>query len=233
MSHEIDRVITIDGPAGSGKSTVSRLLARRLNRLYLDTGALYRAVALSAKRAGLGPADSEKLGKLCAQLDLSFDHSTDPPRIHLGWEDITDDIRSPEMDLLSSAISAVREVRNSMTTLQRRMAEKTPVVAEGRDMGTVVFREAGSKFFLTASVTVRAERRYKERLQRGEHVSRSVVEKELKKRDHQDQNRPLAPLIPADDALIIDTSDLRPEGVVEIILKNSRRSGMGKERADT
>lgn len=232
MSHEIDRIITIDGPAGSGKSTASRLLARRLNRLYLDTGALYRAVALSAKRAGLGPADPEELGKLCAQLDLSFDHRTDPPRIHLGGEDITDDIRSPEMDLFASAISAVREVRNSMTTLQRRMAEKTPMVAEGRDMGTVVFREAGSKFFLTAPVTIRAERRYRERLQRGENVSRSVVEEELKRRDHQDQNRALAPLVPADDALVIDTSNLSPEGVVEIILENLKGSSLGKERID-
>jgi cytidylate kinase len=220
MTHSIDRVITIDGPAGSGKSTVSRILARKLNRLYLDTGALYRAVALSAKRAGLTPSDSERLGTLCAELDLNFVYNAEQPRLFLGDEDITEAIRSPEMDLLSSTISAVREVRDSMTELQRRMAKKAPVVAEGRDMGTVVFPESRTKFYLTASVEIRAERRYNERLERGEKVTLAVVEEELKKRDEQDQTRAIAPLRPAKDALIIDTTDLGPEQVVEKIRKH-------------
>ena len=218
MANNVYQVITIDGPAGSGKSTVSRLLARKLRRLYLDTGALYRSVAFSAKRAGLTPEDSEKLGTLCANLDLHFDHTTDPPRIVLKDEDITKAIRSPEMDLLSSTISAVREVRVAMTRLQRRMAEEASVIAEGRDMGTVVFPEAKNKFFLTASVTERAERRYKERLERGEKVSLSNVEEELIKRDEQDQTRAIAPLKPANDALIIDTTNLGPEQVVGKIM---------------
>ena len=222
MTRNIDQVITIDGPAGSGKSTVSQILARRLNRLYLDTGALYRAVALSARRAGLNTQDSKKLGALCAELDLRFDYNTDPPRIFLGREDITEIIRSPEMDLLSSTISAVQEVRDAMTKLQRRMAEEAPVVAEGRDMGTVVFPESKNKFFLAASVEIRAERRYNERIERGEHVSLSVVKDDLIKRDNQDQTRTIAPLTPAKDAIIIDSTSLGPEQVVQKILKHLR-----------
>ncbi|MFC1883135.1 (d)CMP kinase [Thermodesulfobacteriota bacterium] len=219
MANDIaEKVITVDGPAGSGKSTVSRKLAKRLNRVYLDTGALYRAVALMAKRSGLKKDDAKKLRKLCSEIDLHFDYNADPPKLYLGEENITEAIRSPEMDLLSSTISAVRDVRNEMAHLQRRMAEQAPVVAEGRDMGTVVFPEAKNKFFLTASVKTRAERRYNERMERGEPVSLAVVENELKKRDLQDETRTIAPLKPAKDAIVVDSTHLSPDQVVEEIL---------------
>jgi cytidylate kinase len=218
-----EKVITIDGPAGSGKSTVSRILSKRLNRVYLDTGALYRAVALMAKRSGLNKDDAKKLGKLCSELNLHFDYDTDPPKLYLCGEDITEAIRSPEMDLLSSTISAVSNVRDEMVHLQRRMAEQAPVVAEGRDMGTVVFPEAKNKFFLTASVKTRAERRYNERSERGESVSPDVVEKELKKRDLQDETRSIAPLKPAKDAIIVDSTHMSPEQVVKEILGHIKK----------
>ncbi|MBU1902344.1 MAG: (d)CMP kinase, partial [Proteobacteria bacterium] len=155
----MNHIITIDGPAGSGKSTVSRMLAKRIGYSYLDTGAMYRAVALVAKRKSVDFRDGEGLGRVCRSLDLQFDREEDPPRLLLCGEDISELIRSPELDMLSSKVSAVGEVRQAMTDLQRKMAKGGRFVAEGRDMGTVVFPEANWKFYLTASIEVRAERR--------------------------------------------------------------------------
>jgi len=211
----VAKIITIDGPAGSGKSTVSRLLAVRLKLLYLDTGAMYRAVALQAKRERVDLKDREKISRICRDLDLHFETLDGATRLFLGTEDISATIRSPEMDMLSSAISALKEVREAMTLLQRKMAGHGRVVAEGRDMGTVVFPDADYKFFVNADPGVRAGRRYRERLGRGELVSLGEVEKELRKRDEQDRTRALAPLVPAKDAVLIDTTTLTVEEVVE------------------
>lgn len=213
------KIITIDGPAGSGKSTVSRLLAEKLKYFYLDTGAMYRAVALQAKRQGVDLKDREKISRLCRNLDLHFKTLDSTPRLFIGAEDISLAIRSPEMDMLSSAVSALKEVREAMTLLQRRIAEQGGVVAEGRDMGTVVFPEAHYKFFVDADPGVRAGRRYRERVGRGEAVSRGEVEKELRKRDGQDSTRSLAPLVPAADALIMDTTEMSVEEVVRKMLE--------------
>jgi cytidylate kinase len=211
----VAEIITVDGPAGSGKSTVSRVLAARLNLLYLDTGAMYRAVALQTKREGADLKDREKIGRICRDLDLHFNTSDGVTRLFLGSEDISAAIRSPEMDMLSSAVSAIGEVREAMTMLQRKMAGQGRVVAEGRDMGTVVFPDAECKFFLDAVPEVRAGRRYRERVQRGEEVSREEVEKELRTRDDQDRTRALAPLVPAEDAIVLDTTNMTVEQVVE------------------
>ena len=213
-------IITIDGPAGSGKSTLSRLLSEKINFLYLDTGAMYRPVALAANRKGIRLDSVERLGDLCRSLDLCFDTGADTPRLFLNNEDISAAIRSPEMDIASSTVSAVKEVREAMTDLQRNMASGTNVVAEGRDMGTVVFPGAQHKFFLTATAEERAERRYKERLMRGEPVSSALVSEELKKRDHQDETRALDPLKPAEDAIIIDSTGLSIEKVLEKIFSS-------------
>jgi cytidylate kinase len=218
----MERIITIDGPAGGGKSTVSRLLAGRLGFIYLDTGAMYRAVALQARKEGVEPEDARGLEGLCRNLDLHFESGGGSPRLFIGEEDVSLAIRSPEMDMLSSRISVVREVREAMTELQRRIASSGGVVAEGRDMGTVVFPNAGHKFFITASLEVRAERRYRERVGRGESMSRDDVEKEIKRRDEQDSGRAIAPLVPAKDATIIDTTGLDPEQVVDIMLSGIR-----------
>ena len=213
-------LITVDGPAGSGKSTVSRLLANKMNLLYLDTGAMYRAVAWQARRQGLENDQGHLLQEVCRHLDLYFDRTSEPPRIMIGEEDVSAAIRTPEMDLLSSKISRVKEVREAMTELQQKIGEKGGVIAEGRDMGTVVFPWADFKFFLTASLEVRADRRYRERVDRGERVSRSQVRFDLKTRDEQDVHRTLAPLKPAVDAEIVDTSTLTIAQVVDFIIKN-------------
>ena len=170
-------VITIDGPAGSGKSTISRILAKRIHWMYLDTGAMYRAVAFVAHRRGIRFSNGKELRALCRDMALRFETEGDPPRLFSGKEDISRAIRSPEMDMLSSEVSSVKEVREEMVSLQRKMAQGVKIVAEGRDMGTVVFPKARHKFFLTASPEIRAQRRYRERLERGESISMSQVEK--------------------------------------------------------
>lgn len=219
------KIIAVDGPAGSGKSTVSRLLAARLGYLYLDTGAMYRAVALQAKRKNIDLKDTEKVGRLCMDLDLHFRVLDGATRLFLGAEDISEAIRSPDMDMLSSVISTIKEVREAMTLLQRKMAEQRGVVAEGRDMGTVVFPDAERKFFIDADPEVRAGRRYRERLARGEKVSGQEVEKELRKRDDQDMTRALAPLVPAKDAILLDTTNLTVEEVVETMVRTIEGGG--------
>ena len=217
-------IITIDGPAGSGKSTLSRLLARQVGYSYLDTGAMYRAVALQARRKGIDMRALGHLAELCAELDLRFETGTGDNLLFIGGEDVSEVIRTPEMDLLSSTISAVKEVRDAMTALQRKIGREGKIVAEGRDMGTVVFPQAKYKFFLTAAVDIRAERRYRERLARGESVAREEVEKELRKRDEQDSRRTIAPLVPAKDAVIIDTSRLSTDQVMRIMLDRMRQA---------
>lgn len=215
-------VITIDGPAGSGKSSVSRSIAGRLGFVYLDTGAMYRAVAYEARRIGINNTDGAGLDALCRTLELKFERNGETTGIYLGAEEITDSIRTPEIDMLSSSVSAVPEVRKAMTMLQRRQGAQGRVVAEGRDMGTVVFPEAMHKFFLTASEEVRARRRYLERINRGEKVFFARVMDELRRRDRQDESRALAPLCPAPDALVIDTTDMNLSQVVSTILLSVR-----------
>lgn len=218
-------IITIDGPAGSGKSTISLLLAKKLGLLYLDTGAMYRAVALSALRKGVDPGDAAVLREMCRDIDINFRSAGDNYRVYIGAEDVSDEIRRPEIDMLSSKISAIKEVRDAMTGLQRRIGMKGGIVAEGRDMGTVVFPDADHKFFLTASSDIRAERRYKERVDRGECISMEQVETELKKRDEQDRTRIIAPLKPAVDAIIIDTTALGINEVVDEMLGRIGKKG--------
>ena len=217
-------VITIDGPAGSGKSTVSRLIAERLGILYLDTGAMYRAAALQAQRMGIDFNDGQGLFNMCMALDLRFIPNGNSQTILLGNEDITAVIRSPEMDMLASRISAVKEVREAMMMLQRKVGMTGALVAEGRDMGTVVFSDAEYKFFVTASIPERARRRHLERIGRGESISIEKVEEEMKKRDTQDSGRAIAPLRPADDAEIIDTTGIGIEQVIDRIINKIHKN---------
>lgn len=181
---------------------------------------MYRAAALAAQRHfGRRLPGEEQLGAFCRSLDLHFSNETDPPRLFLGDEDVSTAIRTPEMDILSSNLSAVPEVRRAMVSLQRGIAATADLVAEGRDMGTVVFPQAPHKFFLTASPETRARRRWQERLDRGEDAVFETVLIELKQRDRQDENRPVAPLRPAPDARLIDTDGMEIDAVLEALLK--------------
>jgi cytidylate kinase len=210
-------LITIDGPAGAGKTTVSRRLAERLGYRYVDTGALYRGVALMAGRRGISSQDEAGLSRLLEGLTLNFVCGETGQRLTADGEDITEAIRSPEISLLASAVSARGVVRDYLLRIQREMGRQKAAVFEGRDMGTVVFPEADVKFFLSASENVRAQRRYIE-IQDRAGVSIEAVQRDIRRRDEQDTTRQLAPLRAAPDAVMIDSTALTIEQVVEKML---------------
>jgi len=210
-------LITIDGPAGAGKTTVSRTLSDRLGYRYIDTGALYRGVALKAKSAGINPDDDAGLEKLCNNINLKFIRNQHETRLLSNEEDITDHIRTPEITMLSSAVSARQVVRKYLLKIQREMGREKCAVFEGRDMGTVVFPDADIKFFLNAYLKKRAFRRYQEFLSKN-NQSLEDVEQDMKQRDENDSKRDIAPLKPADDAIIIDSTELSAHDVVEQML---------------
>jgi len=210
-------IITIDGPVGSGKSTIGRLLAGRKGLVYLDTGAMYRAVALEAQCKGVDPASEKALQILCAQVDISFKQEQDGQRVFLLGRDVTDQIRTPEISMLASRISAVKAVREEMVKLQRQIGQKGGIVVDGRDAGTVIFPHARFKFYMDATIEIRAERRYKEFVDKNIKVSYNGIFQDIKKRDHDDSSRKIAPLKPAEDALIIDTTEMTIEEVLDRI----------------
>jgi cytidylate kinase len=194
------------------------MLAERLNYLYLDTGAMYRALGLAIWRKGIDIKHEKEVERVCKSLDIRFIHEGKETKVYLWDEDITKAIRDPIIDLVASNVSALEPVRKVMTRLQRNVGDQGPLVAEGRDMGTVVFPEAKHKFYLDASLEVRVDRRFQERNKRGEAISMKRVREDLIKRDRQDMNRKLSPLKPAKDAKVIDTSNLSLRQVVETVL---------------
>ena len=210
-------LITIDGPAGAGKTTVSRALARRLGYRYIDTGALYRGVAYEILNQGVDPENEAELADLCHRLQLSFKIADEALRLYSGERDISDRIRTPEISMLASSISAKSIVRRCLLKVQRDMGLQKAAVFEGRDMGTVVFPEADVKFFLDASLTVRARRRYQE-LEGETRQPLNKVEQDIRRRDTNDSTRSLAPLKPADDAIVIDSTQRSVQEVVDLML---------------
>ncbi|MBN1572298.1 MAG: (d)CMP kinase [Deltaproteobacteria bacterium] len=215
MTGENRLIITMDGPAGSGKSSVSKEVAARLGYRYIDTGAMYRAVAVMSHELGIEPDDDEGLERLCDKINIEFVDGN----IIVDGRDLSSEIRTPTADGLSSMVSSREPVRRAMIALQRKMAARGGVVMEGRDIGTVVLPNADAKFYITASPEIRGERRHRERLGKGEESNLDEVIEAIRDRDERDSRRELSPLKPASDAQIIDTSNLDISEVVGTILK--------------
>ena len=218
-------VVTIDGPAGAGKSSVAKLLARRLGYRLLDTGAIYRAVALTARGRGIAWSDAAGCAAIARALEIRFDFVDDRNHVYLGDGDATAAIRTPEISQGASEVSAHPEVRAALLDLQRRLGAGGGVVVEGRDTGTVVFPAADAKFFLTASAAERARRRVAELAAAGTAVDYVITLREIAERDARDAGRDIAPMVPAPDAVLVDSSAQTLEEVVDSLagIVNARR----------
>ena len=231
-------IVAIDGPSGSGKSSVAREIARRCGLTYLDTGAMYRSVALACLDRGIDPSDAEAVASVARDITIEFTSEKDGQRVSVDGKDVTAQIRTPEVERAVSPVSAIPQVRETMVAIQRAAGERADVVAEGRDIGTVVFPSADVKVFLSASPEARARRRAVQRgggnLATGDAVAvdaaaeRAILD-DLVKRDEYDSSREASPLRPAEDATHIDSSELGFEEVVEAILSLSPEL---RERAD-
>ncbi|UCD65895.1 MAG: (d)CMP kinase, partial [Deltaproteobacteria bacterium] len=220
---EKKKIITIDGPSGAGKSTISKLLAAKLQYTYLDTGAMYRVVGLQVERSGLDLQTENAKERLTGLLDslemtLASGEEGQETRAFLNGEDVSDAIRTPEMAMIASRVSAEPEVRKKLTEMQREIGSKGAIVAEGRDMGTIVFPDAKYKFFLDAAPEERARRRQKQLLEKGKKVEYEELLTQIQKRDRDDSSRSLAPLQPAEDAVVIDSSEMNIDEVVSFMM---------------
>jgi cytidylate kinase len=222
-------VVAIDGPAGSGKTTVARLVAGMLGYFLVDTGALYRCVALAARRQNVDAGDGERLGQLAAGLRVEFVESPGGQAVMLGGEDVTAAIREPEVSQDASRVSAHPQVRQALLSLQREMGREGGVVLEGRDIGTVVFPDAEVKVFLTASVDVRARRRFDELSDKQIEVTMEGTRDDMISRDERDEGRVHAPMKPAQDAEIVATGNLSAQQVADLVVERVRTFLRGVE----
>ena len=215
--------IAMDGPAGAGKSTMARACAKALGYLYVDTGAIYRTVGYYMRLMGIGPKDRDGIARLIDEVNIEIRYEDGVQHMILNGTDVTDEIRTPEMSMYASGVSAQPCVRAFLLDMQRELARTQNVVMDGRDIGTVVLPDAQVKIFLTADVRVRAERRLAELQAKGEKASLQQVLAEMQARDKQDSERAAAPLRQAKDAVLLDTSALTPEAAVDAILEIVRR----------
>ncbi len=211
-------IIAIDGPSGAGKSTASKLLAKRLGYIYVDTGALYRAIAWKVKEKNIDIKDETKLDNMCDTTDIKIKLVDGEQRVYVDSTDVSKYIRTPEIGMMSSKVSSVPCVRKRLLELQRQFGKEGGAVIEGRDIGTVVFPDAEAKFFLSASVEERGRRRYIELKGKGHDVNLEDTIEDIKKRDYNDSKRDIAPLCVADGAIVIDSTGLDAEGVVKKML---------------
>lgn len=210
--------IALDGPSGSGKSTVAKALSQKLGILYLDTGAMYRATAVKALRLGVDPLDERAVAAFLPKLDLDIRYKEGAQHTYLDEEDVSKAIREPQVSMAASNISSLKCVRLKMVEMQREIASKMSCVLDGRDIGSFVLPGAKYKFFITANVSVRAERRYKELKEKGFDVDFNALLEEIEQRDYNDRTRAFSPLVKAEDAIEIDTSDMDVGGVLSKIM---------------
>lgn len=211
--------IAIDGPAGAGKSTIAKQLAKDLGFIYVDTGAMYRAIGLYFSRLNISADMKEEIISKISDVHVSIDYVNGEQQVILNGENVNGFIRTPEAGNMASACSAIGEVRSHLMDLQRGLAKRNDVIMDGRDIGTVVLPDANLKIYLTAAVEVRAKRRYEEHRFKGENVEFDKIKKDIEERDFRDMNRAVAPLKQAEDAVLVDTSDMTPDEVRECIKK--------------
>lgn len=217
--------IAIDGPAGAGKSTIAKKVANRLGFIYVDTGAMYRAMALFLMREKVDPQDAEAIGRKCEEADITIRYENKEQVVYLNGENVNQFLRTEQVGSMASLTSPNPAVRAKLVKLQQKLAADADVVMDGRDIGTCVLPDAEVKIFLTASSKVRAERRYKELTAKGETCDIDLIEKDIIVRDHQDMTREISPLAAADDAVLIDSSYMTIEEVAETIIGKTGRKG--------
>lgn len=218
-------IVAVDGPSGTGKSTMCRALAKRLDAKYVDTGAMYRVATLAVLRAGIDPADTSKVIDATADLPLEVSDDPDSTQVLFAGEDVKAEIRGAEVTRHVSAVSAIPEVRVNLVELQRKLArEAGRAIVEGRDIGTVVLPDAPAKVFMTASAKVRAKRRYDQDVAAGREADFDAVLADVQRRDEADSSRATSPLKPADDAVLVDTSEMTPDEVLEALTGIVERS---------
>ena len=211
--------IAIDGPSGAGKSTISKMLAKKLGIIYLDTGAMYRAVALYVSRKGVDVNDRDKVVPLLTEIEIEFRSEGDEKRIYLNGEDVSAAIREHAVSKMASDVSKIKEVRLFLVEQQRAIAKKNDVVPDGRDITSFVLPDSKYKFFLTATPEERARRRYEELKAKGSDISYETVLADVNDRDYNDTHRDFAPLVQTEDAVLIDSTDLSTDEVIEVILR--------------
>lgn len=210
--------IAIDGPAGAGKSTIAKKIAKQMGYIYVDTGAMYRAMALFLIREHVKPEETEKINEKCREADISIGYENGEQVVYLNGENVNGYIRTEEVGNMASASSPNPNVRAKLVELQQKLAAATDVVMDGRDIGTCVLPDAQVKVYLTADSRVRAERRYKELIEKGENCDLDIIEKDIIERDHQDMTREISPLKQAEDAVLVDSSYMTIDEVVEKII---------------
>ncbi len=211
--------IAIDGPAGAGKSTIARMAAEKLGFIYVDTGAMYRAMALYFIRNGISSSDEEAIEAACKDINISIEYQDGEQVVLLGSENVNAFIRTEEVSMMTSDISKYKAVRAKLLDIQRNIAASEDIIMDGRDIGTCVLPDAETKIYLTASVSERARRRYKEQEARGTACDLKVLEQDIIKRDKQDMERETSPLKQAEDAVLLDTSDMSIEEAVSAVVK--------------
>ena len=221
--------IAIDGPAGAGKSTIARRVAKELSFIYVDTGAMYRAMALYLLRREVNKDDTEQIGNICQDAEISIEYQNGEQIVLLNDENVNSYLRTEEVGNMASVSSAVPRVREKLLSLQRKLARDMSVVMDGRDIGTTILPDADVKIYLTASSLTRAKRRYLELQEKGTVCNLNEIQKDIEERDQRDMNREISPLRQAEDAVLVDSSDLTIQQVVDRILQIFRSKTAGEK----